>query len=121
MGSMRDEEYMTKFLELFKYVSYITNEKVKVHRFSSGFPLAFRDWIDYDEPRSLEAEVIGKLKHFYEHSNHKNESQQGCKGNDKGKGKQKSKITRPQNVEEKENVAPHKKFNAARQGHGSQQ
>jgi len=31
----------------------------------SGFPLAFRDQIEYDEPQSLE-EVIGKMNHFYE-------------------------------------------------------
>jgi len=62
MGSMTNEEYMTKFLELLRYVPYITNEKAKFERFVSGFPLAFRDQIEYDEPRSLE-EVIGKLKH----------------------------------------------------------
>jgi len=62
MGSMTNKEYMTKFLELLRYVPYITDEKAKVERFVSGFPLAFRDQIEYDEPRSLE-EVIGKLKH----------------------------------------------------------
>ena len=41
---------------------YLTDEKTKVQRFFSGFPLAFRDQIEYDEPRSLE-EVIGKMKH----------------------------------------------------------
>ena len=40
---------------------------------------------------------------------------------DKCKGKWQLKRTSPQNVEEKENVAPQKKFNVARQGHGSQQ
>jgi len=54
-----------------------------------------------------------KLKQYYEQSKHKNESQQGSKGKDKGKGKWKSKRTRPKN-------APYKKFNIARQGHGSQ-
>jgi len=62
---MTDEEYTTKFLELFRYVSYLTYEKAKFHKFFSGFPLAFGDWIEYDEPHSLE-EVIGKLKHCYE-------------------------------------------------------
>lgn len=62
MGSMTDEEYMTKFLDLLRYVLYLTNEKAKVQWFFSGFTLAFKDQIEYDEPRSLE-EVIGKLKH----------------------------------------------------------
>ena len=67
MGSMTNKEHMTKFLELLTYVSYHTDEKAKVQWFVSGFPLAFRDQIKYDEPRSLE-EVIGKLKHYYEQS-----------------------------------------------------
>ena len=70
---MTNEEYTTKFLELLMYVLYLKYEKAKVQWFVSGFPLAFRDRIEYDEPRSLE-EVIGKLKHFYEQSKHKNES-----------------------------------------------
>ena len=65
MGSMIDEEYTTKFLELLRYVPYLSDEKAKVHIFVSGLPLAFRDRIVYDEPQSF-AEVIGKLKHFYE-------------------------------------------------------
>ena len=85
-------------------------------------PLAFRVRIEYDESWSLEG-VIGKLKHCYEQSKFKNESQQGWKGKDKakGKGKWKPKRTRPHNAEEKENVAPQNKFNASRQGHGPQQ
>ena len=65
MGSMIDQEYTTKFLELLSYVPYLTYEKAKVQQFVNGFPLAFRDQIEYDEPRPLE-EVIGKLKHCYE-------------------------------------------------------
>jgi len=86
MGSMIDEEYTTKFLELLRYAPYLTYEKDKVQRVFSGFPLAFRDQIEYNEPWLLE-EVIGKLKHYYEKPKHKNESQNGWKGKDKGKGK----------------------------------
>ena len=52
--------------------------------------------------QSLE-EFIGKMKHFYEQSKCKNESQQGWKGKDKdkGKGKWKPKRKKPQNAEEK--------------------
>ena len=73
IGSMMDEEYMTKFLELLRYVLYLTDEKAKVQIFFSGFSLEFRDRIEEDEPRSLE-EVIGKLKHYFEQSKHKKES-----------------------------------------------
>ena len=61
-------------------------KKAKVQRFVSGFPLEFRDQIEYDEPLSLE-EVIGNLKHCYEQSKRKTKSQQGWKGEDKAKGK----------------------------------
>eukprot|EP00253_Pinus_taeda_P014682 PITA_14682 len=84
MGLMTYEEYTTKFLELLRYVPYIKDEKEKVQRFISGFPSTFKDWIEYDEPRSLE-EVIGKLKHYYDQLKRKTESKKGWKGNDKNK------------------------------------
>ena len=65
MGSMTNEEYMTKFPELLRYVSYLKDERAKVHIFFNGFPLAFKDRIEYDEPQSLE-EFIAKLKHCCE-------------------------------------------------------
>jgi len=43
MGSMIDEEYITKFMELLRYVPYLKDEKAKVWGFFSGFPLVFRD------------------------------------------------------------------------------
>lgn len=48
MGSMTDEEYTTMFLELLRYVPYLKDEKMKVHRFISGLPLIFKDQIEYD-------------------------------------------------------------------------
>jgi len=51
MGSMIDEDYMTKFLEFLRYVPYLKNEKPKVQRFISGLPLEFKDRIEYDEPQ----------------------------------------------------------------------
>ena len=72
MGSMIDEEYKNKFLELLRYVLYLKDEKAKVQIFFSGSPLTFKDHIEYDEPRSLE-EAIGKLKHCYEKLKHKAE------------------------------------------------
>lgn len=45
MGLMIDEEYMTKFLKLLRYVPYLKDEKARIHRFASGLPLEFRDQI----------------------------------------------------------------------------
>ena len=112
---MTDEEYMTKFLELLRYVQYLTDQKAKVQRFVSGFPLAFRDQIKYDEPQSLE-EVIRKLKHFYEQSKCKNESQHRWKGKDKVKGKWKSKRKKPQNADEKEKCGTAKEVQCIQTG-----
>ena len=113
MGSMKNEEYMTKFLDLLRYPLCIADEKAKFQWFSNGFLLVFRDRIEYDEPRSLE-EVIYKLKHCYEQSKCKNEYQQEWKGKYKGKGKWKPKRTSPQHANEKENVTLQKRFNAAK-------
>lgn len=115
---MKTEESMNKLLDLFRYVPYLMDEKTKFQRFISGFPLAFKDRIEYDEPRSLE-EVIGKLKHYYEKSKCKNNSKQGWKGNDKNKYKWPLKRERPHDVGEKENVSPYKKFNVVQKAHGS--
>ena len=50
MGSMADEEYTTKFLELLRYVPYLKYEKAIAQRFVSEFPSDFRYLIEYDEP-----------------------------------------------------------------------
>ncbi len=67
MGSIIDDAYTSRFLELLSYVPYLTEEKAKIKRFISGLPIAFKDMIEFDEPRSLE-EAIWKLRHFYEQS-----------------------------------------------------
>jgi hypothetical protein len=38
LGTMAMEEYKKRFFELFKYVDFIKDEKVKIQRFLSGFP-----------------------------------------------------------------------------------
>jgi len=58
---MTDEEYTSIFLELLRYVPYLKEEKAKIQRFINAFPIAFKDRIEFDEPRSLE-EAIQKLK-----------------------------------------------------------
>ena len=59
------DEYANKFLELLRYVWYIRDEKVKVQRFLSGLPQAYKDRIEFYEPRTLE-EAIRKAKYCYE-------------------------------------------------------
>jgi hypothetical protein len=44
-GSMTIDEYERRFLELLKYVSFIKDETVKIHRYLSGLPSFFSDKI----------------------------------------------------------------------------
>jgi hypothetical protein len=62
---MTMEKYENKFLGLLKYVGFIKNEKVKIHRFLSGMPSFYKENIKYDEPKTL-METIKKAKYLYE-------------------------------------------------------
>jgi hypothetical protein len=65
LGSMNMEECEKKFLGLLKYVRFIGDEKVKIHRFLSGLPSFYKENIKYDEPNTL-TEPIKKDKYMYE-------------------------------------------------------
>jgi hypothetical protein len=65
LGSMDMIEYEKKILVLMKYVGFIKDEKVKIHRFLSGLPSFYNGNIQYDEPRNL-IETIRKAKYLYE-------------------------------------------------------
>eukprot|EP00253_Pinus_taeda_P022554 PITA_22554 len=95
---MTDEEYTSRFLELLRYVPYLREEKAKVHRFISGFPVAYRYRIEFNEPRSLEV-AIRKLKHCYEKSKQKFELKHDLKRNDKAKGKRQSNVRKEVHAE----------------------
>eukprot|EP00253_Pinus_taeda_P027918 PITA_27918 len=93
MGSMTNEEYTSRFLELLMYVPYPKKDRAKIQIFVSGLSIAFKDRIEFDKPRSFE-EAIRKLKHFYEKSKHRSETKLVWKGNGKNKGKWDKKIRR---------------------------
>ena len=57
MGSMRDDECTSRCLELLRYVPYLKEEKAKIHKFTSGLPMAFKYRIYFDEPISLEESI----------------------------------------------------------------
>ena len=65
LGSMTIDEYETRFLELLKYVSFIKEGIVKIHRYLSGIPSFISDKIQYDDPKSLE-ETIRRDKFLYD-------------------------------------------------------
>jgi hypothetical protein len=65
LGSMMIDEYERIFLELLKYVPFIKDEQVKIHRYLSGFPSTIIDNIQYDDPEMLE-ETIRHAKCLYD-------------------------------------------------------
>jgi len=115
MGSMKDDEYTSKFLELLRYVPYLKEEKAKIQIFVSGLPIVFKNRIELDEPRLLE-EAIQNIKNLYEQLKHKIETKLVWRDNERNKGKWDKKWARPQSTNNKENVAPPKRFNALDRG-----
>lgn len=67
LGNMTMEKYERFFWELLRYVDYIKNEKSKICRFLSGLSAYYKDKIQYDEPKNIEA-TIRKAKYLYEQS-----------------------------------------------------
>ena len=67
LGNMTMDEYVKKFLDLMRYVTCISEEKIKIQRFLSGLPSFYKDRIQFDEPKTLEV-AIRKAKHMYEQS-----------------------------------------------------
>jgi len=66
-GNMTMDEYVKKFMDLMRYVACINEEKIKIHKFLSGFPSFYKDRIQYDEPKTFQV-AIRKAKHMYEQS-----------------------------------------------------
>jgi hypothetical protein len=64
LGSMTIDDHERRFLELLKYVSFIKDETVKIHRYLSGLSSFISDKIKYDDPKTLE-ETIRRTKCLY--------------------------------------------------------
>jgi hypothetical protein len=64
LGSMTMIEYEKNFLGLLKYVRFIGDEKVKIHRFLSGLLAFYKENIKYDEPTTF-TKSIRKAKYLY--------------------------------------------------------
>jgi hypothetical protein len=78
LGQRTIEEYVSRFLELLRYVPYIKAEKAKVQRFISGLPKDYQNRIEFDEPKTLE-DTIRKARYCYEQLGHRTEPREGWK------------------------------------------
>jgi hypothetical protein len=84
LGSMTMVEYKMKFLGLLKYVWFINDEKVKVHRFLSGLPSFYKQNIRYNETKTL-TKTIWEAKYLYEQGHGKESMQTSWKDKKKNK------------------------------------
>ena len=50
---------------MMKYVSFINDETINIHRYLSGFPSFISEKIQYDDPKTLE-ETIRRAKCLYD-------------------------------------------------------
>jgi hypothetical protein len=78
LGQLTIEEYVSRFLELLRYVPYIKEEKEKVQRFISGLPKDYRNIIEFDEPKTLEG-TIRKERYCHEQFGHRTKPREGWK------------------------------------------
>ena len=70
---MTMKEICSKFMRMLRYVAYIIDEKQKIQLFLSFFPIVFKEWIEYDNPKTLE-EAMRKKKLCYDQTKNKKES-----------------------------------------------
>ena len=79
-----------------RYVRYIGDDKVKIQRFLSGLPQAYKDIIEFYEPRTLE-EAIRKVKYCCEQSKGKLDYHKSWKDKKNEKSAQRKKGFKPSN------------------------
>lgn len=65
MGKLTNDNYVTKFFELLRYVPYLKDEKSKINIFINMLPMEFRDKIELLKPQTLKDD-IKKVEHCYE-------------------------------------------------------
>ena len=54
MGSMTMDAFINRFLDLFHYVPYIKDKKVKIQHLLGCIPPNFREKIEFDMPKTLD-------------------------------------------------------------------
>eukprot|EP00253_Pinus_taeda_P011986 PITA_11986 len=113
------EEVLTwsEFERIFR-MKYIS-ERYYDDKVKKFYELKMGSMIDYEYTsrflellRSLE-EAIQKLKCCYEQLKRRSETKPDWKGNERNKGKWDKRQERPQDIGNKENAMPHKKFNSS--------
>ena len=64
------KEIYSKFLILLRYLPYVIDEKPKIQRFLGCFPIMFKEWIEYDNLKTVE-EAMRKENFCYDQNKNK--------------------------------------------------
>ena len=67
---MTMDDYITNFTSLLRYLPYVREEKAKVQRFLSTFPIHMKERIEFINPRTMDEE-IRKARMCYQDSKEK--------------------------------------------------
>ena len=54
LGMSTMEEFVTKFVNLKRYVPYLREEKARVYRFISCLPLTYKENIEFDMTKTMD-------------------------------------------------------------------
>jgi hypothetical protein len=52
LGQLTMNAYAKRFLDLFRYITLLKDEKVKVKHFLSGFPQSYQEKIEFYKPKT---------------------------------------------------------------------
>jgi hypothetical protein len=63
LGKMAIDDLINKFLYLLRFVPYIKEYKVNIQGFLSYLPQYYKDRIEFDNPKSLNEEVVNVSSH----------------------------------------------------------
>ena len=66
MGSITMHPFINRLFNFLHYVSYIKDEKMKIHQCLGCLPPTFWEKIEFDMPKTLET-TLHKAMIFYEH------------------------------------------------------
>ena len=62
LGHISIDEFVTKFTNLLRYVTYIREYKAKVHRFLSCLPTVYKENIERDNPKAMDEVVTSNIR-----------------------------------------------------------
>ena len=111
MGSMTMDTFINRFLDLWHYVPYIKDEKIKIQQFLGFLPPNFRERIEFDMSKTLDT-TLHKARIYYEHGHLWEENMNGNRDKSKNFSDNHKLGFNPHPYRKKNNTCPsNKNFN----------